>query len=58
MSQKALFEVEVSLDGRIQGYKDWVIKPNETITLIKTRYTEPQQKPNYGWNKFNYKFID
>lgn len=59
LSQKrALFEVDVSLDGRIKQYKDWIVKPNETITLMKTRYTDPQQKPSYGWSSMQYKFVD
>ena len=59
MSQKkVIVDVIVSLDGTTKSFKDWTVLPNQTITLLKSKYKDHLQKPSYSWNNFNYRYID
>ena len=49
---------KITLDGRMTEIKDYTILPNQTITIIKSKYDNPNQKPNLGWENFNYKYVN
>ncbi len=56
--QRVLVQATATLDGTMREFKDWTLEPNQTITMLKARYDDPLQKPNYGYRSFTYKFID
>lgn len=56
--KKVLVDGKIILDGRIVEIKDYTILPNQTILIMKSKYENANYKPSFGWEKFNYKFID
>lgn len=56
--RKILVQGKIILDNRQVEIKDYILKPYETITIIKSKYEDPYYKPRFGWENFTYKFID
>lgn len=51
-------DVEVTLDGNTRTYKDWTVSPNQPLTMLKSRYDNPNQKPNLSYKNFTYKYVN
>ena len=46
-----------TLDGRQKEVTNFNMEPNQTITLLKSRYDDHTQKPNFGLWKVTYRQI-
>lgn len=49
--------VIATLDGTQKEITNFEMQPNQSITLLKSRYNDTLQKPNFGMWKVNYKQI-
>lgn len=56
--KKILVQGKIILDNRYVEIKDYIIEPNQTITIMKSKYDDPHQKPSFGWENFSYKFVN
>lgn len=50
--------VEATLDGRKKELTNLVLNPYQQITILKSKYDSPNQIPNFGRWKVNYKEIN
>lgn len=58
MTQKrVIVQAEAKLDKIYRKIDNLVLEPNQTMTLIKTRYDNSATKPSYISRKFSYKYI-
>lgn len=56
--RKVIVQAEATLDGYHRKFENWVLHPNQPVTMLKSKYTDHLQKPIIGYNNLDYKFID
>lgn len=56
--KKVVVQAEARLDKIYRKIDNLVLEPNQTMTLIKTRYDNSSTKPSYVSRKFAFKYIN
>gem|GEM_PF-2020770 len=56
--KKVVVQAEAKLDKIYRKIDNLVLEPNQTMTLIKTRYDNSSIKPSYVSRKFSFKSIN
>lgn len=56
--KKVVVQAEAKLDKIYRKIDNLVLEPNQTMTLIKTRYDNSSIKPSYISRKFAFKYIN
>ena len=56
--KKVVVQAEARLDRIYRKMDNLILAPNQTITIIKTRYDNSSTKPSYISRKFAYKYIN
>ncbi|WP_145923248.1 hypothetical protein [Sulfurospirillum halorespirans] len=56
--KKVVVQAEAKLDKTYRKIDNLVLAPNQTMTLIKTRYDNSSTKPSYISRKFSFKYMN
>jgi len=57
MKKVQIIEVEANLDGTYRQLTNFEMQPNQTITLLKSRYNDATIQPNLSHAKVTYKIM-